>query len=106
MRLVDDLKKIDKCQNCGSICLLTCSDRLGIFKHCTRCAEQHRERKSYIELVNIDETKKASAKEQFIQELHEDVDNLRWCVSDSKSAQLVSNITHIFNKLIEYIENN
>ena len=106
MRLVDELKKVDKCQNCGSVHLLTCSDRLGTFKHCTRCAEQHRERETYIELVNIDETKKASAKEQLIQELREDVYNLRWCVSDTKSEQLVSNITHIFNKLIEYIENN
>lgn len=106
MRLVDDLKKIDKCENCGSIYLLTCSDRLGIFKYCAHCQEEHRERNSFVELVRIDETEKAPAKEQLVQELREDVDNLRWCVWDAKSDQLVGNITSIFNKLIEYIENN
>lgn len=106
MRLVDDLKKIDKCENCGSIYLLTCSDRLGTFKYCAHCQEEHRERESYVELVKIDETEKAPAKDQLIQELREDVNNLRWCVSDTESERLVSNITSIFNKLLEYIENN
>lgn len=106
MRLVDELSKIDKCQNCGSIYLLTCSDRLGVFKYCTHYLEEHRERQSFAELVKIDETEKAPAKEQLVQELREEVDNLRWCVWDAKSDQLVGNITSIFNKLIEYIENN
>lgn len=106
MRLVDKLSNIDKCENCGSIYLLTCSDRLGVFKYCAHCQEEHRERETYVELVKIDETEKAPAKEQLIQELHEEVDNLRWCVWDSKSERLVSNITYIFNKMIEYIENN
>jgi hypothetical protein len=106
MRLVDELNKLDKCQNCGNTTLLNCTDRLGDFKYCTQCTEEHREQESFIDLVNIDETEKAPAKEQFIQELREDVDNLRWCVWDVKSDQLVGNITSIFNKLIEYIENN
>lgn len=106
MRLVDELNKLNKCQNCGSTSLLNCTDRVGAFKYCTKCAEEHRQRESFIDLVKIDETEKAPAKEQLIQELHEEVDNLRWCIWDSKSERLVSNITYIFNKMIEYIENN
>ena len=106
MRLVDELNRLDKCQNCGNTNLLNCTDRLGDFKYCTFCTEEHREQQSFIELVRIDETEKALAKEQLIQELREDVDNLRWCSWDAKSDQLVSNMTNIFIKLIEYIENN
>lgn len=106
MRLVDDLKKIDKCQNCGSTSLLNCTDHLGAFKYCTKCGEEHRERQSFAELIKIDETEKAPAKEQLVQELREEVDNLRWCSWDARSDQLVGNITSIFNKMIEYIENN
>lgn len=106
MRLVDELNKLDKCQNCGNTTLLNCTDRLGNFKYCTFCTEEHRERQSFVELVRIDETEKAPSKEQLVQGLREDVDNLRWCVWDAKSDQLVCNMTNIFNKLIEYIENN
>ena len=106
MRLVDELNRLDQCQNCGSAYLLTCADRLGNFKYCTQCMEEHRERESFVELVETDETEKAPAKEQLIQELREEVDNLRWCVWDTRSERLVSNITYIFNKLIEHIENN
>lgn len=106
MRLVDELSNIDKCENCGSIYLLTCSDRLGNFKYCTHCMEEYRPRESCAELVRIDETEKAPEKEQLVQALREEVDSLRWCSWDARSDLLVGNITNIFNKLIDYIENN
>ena len=106
MRLVDELNKLDQCQNCGNTNLLNCTDRLGDFKYCTFCTEEHREQKTCIDLVKIDETEKAPSKEQLIQGLREDLDSLKWCSWDARSDRLIDNITHIFNKLIEYIENN
>lgn len=106
MRLVDELSKITKCQNCGSTDLLNCTDRLGYFKYCIQCMEEYRPRESFVELVRIDETEKAPEKEQLVQALREEVDSLRWCSWDARSDQLVCNMTNIFNKLIDYIENN
>ena len=45
-------------------------------------------------------------KENFIFEMREEISNLTWSIHDSKTQMLVENIQNIFNKIIDYIEEN
>lgn len=45
-------------------------------------------------------------KEGFIFEMREEISNLTWGINDSKTKILVENIQNIFNRIIDYIEEN
>jgi DNA-directed RNA polymerase subunit RPC12/RpoP len=45
-------------------------------------------------------------KEDFIFEMREEISHLDWCIHDSQTQILVENIQNIFNKIIDYIEEN
>lgn len=49
---------------------------------------------------------KKAAKEGFIFEMREEISNLTWNIHDSKTQILVENIQNIFNRIIDYIEEN
>ena len=49
---------------------------------------------------------KKAAKEGFIFEMREEISNLTWSINDSKTQILVENIQNIFNRIIDYIEEN
>lgn len=107
--IVENINQLRNCPKCNYDFLNSFETRLGNYKSCPNCNKQYVDKFSFVEVCDLtqpDETEKAPAKEQLIQELHEEVDNLRWCIWDAKSDLLVNNITYIFNKLIEYIENN
>lgn len=51
-------------------------------------------------------TEKEKEKENFIFEMREEISALDWCSHDSKTQILVENIQNIFNRIIDYIEEN
>jgi hypothetical protein len=49
---------------------------------------------------------KKKEKENFIFEMREEISNLTWSIHDSQSQPLIENIQNIFNRIIDYIEEN
>ena len=49
---------------------------------------------------------KLEDKENFIFEMREEISNLTWSIHDSKTQTLIENIQNIFNRIIDYIEEN
>ena len=47
-----------------------------------------------------------AAKEGFIFEMREEINHLSWSIHDARSMVLVENIQNIFNRIIDYIEEN
>lgn len=72
-------------------------------KTLNKMAEEHLEQER--QSAKLIETKKA-AKEGFIFEMREEISNLTWSIHDSKTQILIENIQNIFNRIIDYIEEN
>lgn len=102
MRIVPNLNDIDECPNCESRGLIRTTNEFGrAFKQCPVCTEQ-----IYENETTCSEEKTTKEKENFIFEMREEVSNLTWSIHDSKTQVLVENIQNIFNRIIDYIEEN
>ena len=123
MRIVPNLNDIDECPNCGCHMLYgpiedSKSSIKRMFKLCTMCDEEIYENETtcseerhtvncVVELItNKELLEKQKKKENFIFEMREEISNLDWCSHDSKTQILVENIQNIFNRIIDYIEEN
>jgi hypothetical protein len=112
MILVTDLRKITCCPNCGNSDL-DCWFNINTRKHskyCAKCEEEMFEKEPDLCVVDADsESKKSRAtkdKEGFVFEMREEISNLTWNIYDTNSQVLVENIQNIFNRIIDYIEEN
>ena len=105
--LVENVDVLQKCPICKRD-LYSHYSECGRVKYCTDCLIVFTDpyEMNLLSKIQSGKTKKALEKKQFIQDIQDEVYGLKGCVWDSKSDQLVGNITSIFNKLIEYIENN
>jgi hypothetical protein len=106
MRIVPNLKEITKCPCCGSNTLalyIHGEPSISDYKKCVVCGE-----KIYTNETTCSEEKttKEKEKENFIFEMREEISNLTWSIHDSKTQVLVENIQNIFNRIIDYIEEN
>lgn len=109
---MDNFDYIHYCPKCMSNKLTTTSDTRSLtkYKHCNCCGhtiypsnEQSPPTEHKIDEEWVSLSKK---KEDFIFEMREEINHLDWCVHDSRSMTLVENIQNIFNKIIDYIEEN
>jgi hypothetical protein len=115
MRIVPSLKEVKKCLNCGSDNLHNCRNDKGTeYIFCGYCHEYVYENETTcdgtvtIKIKTPEELfeEKKKKKEQFIFDLREEVNYLSWNSHDARSMVLVNNIQEIFNKIIDYIEEN
>ena len=121
MRIVPNLNDIDECPNCESRGLIRTTNEFGrTFKQCPVCTEQiyeneftcSEEQHTVNCMKKITDAKeewlkqKKKEKENFIFEMREEISNLNWSVHDTRSAILIENIQNIFNRIIDYIEEN
>ena len=104
MRIVPSLNELNECPNCGRRGLIRTTNEFGRpFNQCQICTEEIYENEAtYFE----EKTTKEKKKDDFIFEMREEISNLNWCSHDSKTQILVENIQNIFNKIIDYIEEN
>ena len=103
MRILPNLNDINECPNCGSPDhLRETENEFG--RHYLICINCHEE--IYEDENTRFEEKAEKEKETFIFEMREEISNLDWCSHDSKTQILVENIQNIFNKIIDYIEEN
>lgn len=106
MRIVDNLENTIKCPNCGEHCLIKAINDFGrIYKVCYNCQEEIFENED-TEYAEKEEAERKRKKEQLIFDLREDVCYLAQNVHDVHSMTLVNNLREIFNKIIDYIEEN
>jgi hypothetical protein len=70
---------------------------------CSACREEIFENEM---TCSEEKTVKQKEKEGFIFEMREEISNLTWNIHDSHSYALVENIQNIFNRIIDYIEEN
>lgn len=106
MRIVPNLKEITECPRCGSntLALYVHGDpSISDYKKCPACGEKLYESESTQSGLSEDKKKK---KEQLIFDLREDVEYLTQNIHDAHTMTLVCNLREIFNKLIDYIEEN
>jgi hypothetical protein len=70
---------------------------------CSACREEIFENET-----TYSEEKTKKEKENFIFEMREEISNLTWSISinDTHTRVLVENIQNIFNRIIDYIEEN
>lgn len=110
--MIDNLDNIHYCPKCMSSRLTTVTDihSLTKYKHCNSCGhtiypsnEQSPPTEHKIDEEWVSLSKK---KEDFIFETREEISHLDWCSHDSQTQTLVENIQNIFNKIIDYIEEN
>jgi predicted nucleic acid-binding Zn ribbon protein len=121
MRIVPNLNDIDECPNCESRGLIRTTNEFGRpFKQCPVCTEQIFENETtcsegqyavYCVKKNVDAEEerlkqKRKEKENFIFEMREEISYLTWLIHDSKTQTLIENIQNIFNRIIDYIEEN
>jgi RNA polymerase subunit RPABC4/transcription elongation factor Spt4 len=117
MRIVPNLKDLNECPNCGDDrSLRETEDQFGRpYLTCLNCHEEIYENEttcSFYHIKKFAETKeewlkqKQKRKEDFIFEMREEISNLTWSIHDSKTQILVENIQNIFNRIIDYIEEN
>lgn len=120
MRIVKNLKDTVACPNCGNDMLTAvykaqtgrfskfcheCHEE--IFENEFTCSEEQPAADREVELITSKELlKKQKKKDDFIFEMREEITNLAWCSHDARSMVLVENIQNIFNKIIDYIEEN
>ena len=104
MRIVPNLNNVDECPNCGETFYLkeTKNEFGRPFVFCARCHEEIYEN----EMTCDEEAEKKKKKTDFIFEMREEINHLNWCVHDARSMTLVENIQNIFNRIIDYIEEN
>ena len=104
MRIVPNLTELTECPNCGeALYLKKIKNEFGRpFVLCARCHEEIYEN----EMTCDEETEKKKKKTDFIFEMREEISNLTWSIYDSKNQILVENIQNIFNRIIDYIEEN
>ena len=121
MRIVPSLNEVRGCPNCPSNELILRTNDFGrpylfchscheeIFENETTCSE---ERYAVFHVETFADTQenwlkqKQKRKENFIFEMREEISNLDWCSHDIKTQTLVENIQNIFNRIIDYIEEN
>lgn len=104
MRIVPNLNDINECPNCGRHVLTYATNNFGRpFVLCANCHEEIFENET---TCSEEKTTKEKEKESFIFEMREEISNLDWCSHDSKTQILVENIQNIFNRIIDYIEEN
>ena len=110
--MMNNFDYIHYCPKCMSNKLTTISDTRSLtkYKHCNCCGhtiypsnEQSPPTKPKIYEDWVSLSKK---KEDFIFEMREEINNLTWSIHDSQTQILVENIQNIFNKIIDYIEEN
>lgn len=110
--MTDNFDNIHYCPKCMSNKLTTVSDihSLTKYKHCNCCGhtiypsnEQSPPTEHKLDEEWVSPSKK---REDFIFEVREEINNLAWSIHDSKTQILVENIQNIFNKIIDYIEEN
>lgn len=109
---MDNFDYIHYCPKCLSNKLTTVTDIRSDtkYKHCNCCGhkiypseEESPPTKRKIDEEWISPSKK---KEDFIFEMREEINHLTWSIHDSQTQTLVENIQNIFNKIIDYIEEN
>lgn len=104
MRIVPNLNDIDECPNCKRRGLIRITNDFGRpFKQCQICNEEIYENET---TCSEEKATKEKEKENFIFEMREEISALNWCSHDSKTQTLVENIQNIFNRIIDYIEEN
>ena len=106
MRIVPNLNEVKECPCCGSNTLslyLHGDPSISDYKKCPSCGEKiYTNETTY----SVEKTAKEKEKENFIFEMREEISNLTWSIHDSKTQILVENIQNIFNRIIDYIEEN
>lgn len=119
MRIVPNLNEVRRCPNCLNNVLVIHINDFGrpylfcrdcheeIFENETTCPEEQHTVDCVTELIASKELlEKQKKKDDFIFEMREEISNLNWYSHDSKTQTLVENIQNIFNKIIDYIEEN
>lgn len=102
---------VGECPNCGEH---TCYDINGPTNskefYCTSCGHSGTVYNSTwgegMDTIKEVREKERKKKEDFIFEMREEINNLTWSIPDYKTQILVENIQSIFNKIIDYIEEN
>ena len=123
MRIVPNLTELTECPNChkrrggltdcvndfGRHFLLCMNCQETIYENETTCSE---EQHAVYHIKKFADTKgewleqKQKRKENFLFEMREEISNLTWSIHDSQTQILVENIQNIFNRIIDYIEEN
>ena len=123
MRIVPNLDEIHQCPCCGSntLTLYIHEDpSISDYKKCINCGEKiYTNERTYSaeeqhtvgcakKIADAKEKwlKRQKEKENFIFEMREEISALDWCSHDTKTQVLVENLQNIFNKIIDYIEEN
>ena len=124
MRIVPNLKTILQCPNCGSSKLYEVKDpmELSVKVFCLDCHEEIREGNILTEdltlSISLDEAKThiietdneetarraQEEKDQFLFNLREEIDRLRYNIRDTHSMMLVNKLTDFFILIADYIE--
>jgi hypothetical protein len=95
---------VKRCPNCSNNVLVIRTNDFGrLYLFCHDCHEEIFENEI---TCSEEKTTKEKEKENFIFEMREEISNLNWSVHDTRSAVLIENIQNIFNRIIDYIEEN
>lgn len=125
MRIVPNIKTILHCPNCGSSELYEMKDpmELSVKVFCLDCHEELREgnitidnsmisipheeaETRTIETDNEETARRAQEeKEQFLFNLREEINNLKWHAHTAEDANLMEHLSFIFTQIADYIEN-
>jgi hypothetical protein len=116
MRIVPNLNETTQCPNCHEQGLIrTVNEFNRPYLICSACREEIYENEttcSFYHIKKFADTKEEwlkqqqKRKESFIFEMREEISNLTWSIHDSKTQTLVENIQNIFNRIIDYIQEN
>jgi hypothetical protein len=116
MRIVQNLNEVRGCPNCrNNVLVIRINDFGRPYLFCHDCHEEIYENETTCSVYHVQETadakeewfeQKRKEKENFIFEMREEISNLTWSIHDSKTQILVENIQNIFNRIIDYIEEN
>jgi pyruvate/2-oxoacid:ferredoxin oxidoreductase beta subunit len=122
MRMVPNLTNLTECPNCGeTFYLKEMKNEIGrrfvlcvncheeIYENETTCSEEQHAVYCMKKIADAKEdwlNQKKKEKENFIFEMREEISNLTWTFPDPKARILVENIQNIFNRIIDYIEEN
>ena len=125
MRIVPNLNEVYFCPNCNSPELYAFKDIMALkeYKICPHCHEEIREGNTVTDIAAIslsqEEAKARSIivdneevarraqeeKDNFLFNLREEIDRLRYNIHDTHSMMLVNKLTDIFTQIADYIEN-
>ena len=126
MRLVPNLNEVYFCPNCDNPELYAVKDVINMtkYKYCPRCHEEIQEGNIIIDNPSFDaiaipceesraiktdneETARRAQeeKDQFLFNLREGIERLRYNIHDTHSMTLVNKLTDIFTLIADYIEN-